>query len=205
MIGQEGQDESFPDPVAQQRIPLADLNARLSRAEALDTYCPECGSRPGDACVFLPTTDLLRPGSTSKQVLARRAKIGKPTAKPHNGRHATEVQRMARWLLNWGSTLIVDESDRTTGRDERARCVSCGGKLQVRLRELTAEHYEQRTGSYAARLGWEHRENHRSTWCHYRQPETPRDGRGRPMTPRPIPGLAIDTISPWPPATEETS
>ncbi len=81
---------------------------RLTRAEAIDVHCPTCLAAPGDPCVYIPNTNLLRPNITSPNIIAARERIGTPARIPHNDRMRSPYDRLRAWLAEYGDILYKE-------------------------------------------------------------------------------------------------
>lgn len=81
---------------------------RLTHTDAEQTYCSTCGAMPGHPCTFVLTGNLRHPGSTSRWVLADRARVGTPTSRPHAVRHRHPLRRLHLWLQEYGPILWED-------------------------------------------------------------------------------------------------
>lgn len=72
-----------------------DKYTKLSKEDALKTYCSECGAMPNELCVYY---------SNSPYYTAE-GKLGQPTSKLHNRRYDNQWWRLYRWLSSYGGTL----------------------------------------------------------------------------------------------------
>lgn len=59
---------------------------RLTREQALLTYCRQCDARPGSPCVYID------------HLLSKPELIGTPTERPHNTRFVHPHRRLQLWL-----------------------------------------------------------------------------------------------------------